>query len=191
MAVEITEIRSLVYLAWADDAAGAGFTTTFSASKTHMAILISPTIIATPVVGDFVGLWRDSEGPVGPAGPTGPTGPQGPDGSLLTAITTAMPQSMLFDTHAVYGPEIMAAPASLTLDVGIDSNFANGKEVWWLFNLNPGSTLTLAAEFFQDGGVAPGALANSTDYMMRMLFVKADPGGGGDKKVVFYTILAV
>lgn len=53
-----------VYVAFASDDIGTGFTLTNSSLLPFMAILISTVEIPTPVVGDFVGLWRSGSGQV-------------------------------------------------------------------------------------------------------------------------------
>jgi len=51
-----------IYIAYADDANGTGFTTTFNASKNFIAILTSTTAIATLTVSNFSGLWKNYQG---------------------------------------------------------------------------------------------------------------------------------
>lgn len=46
-----------LYLAWADDEAGAGFTQSFNSGKLYMALLRSATPL-TPVEADFAGQWK-------------------------------------------------------------------------------------------------------------------------------------
>lgn len=52
---------SYLYIAWADDALGTGFTMTFTPNKNYIALLQSNTLI-TPVVGDFSGFWTKYQG---------------------------------------------------------------------------------------------------------------------------------
>lgn len=47
-----------VYIAYADDKEGTGFTTTFTDDKEYFALLLSESEISSPAVGDFAGLWR-------------------------------------------------------------------------------------------------------------------------------------
>lgn len=54
-----------VYIAYADDASGTGFTTTFNASKDYIAIKSTTIAIPTPVVSDFTGLWKNYKGVAG------------------------------------------------------------------------------------------------------------------------------
>ncbi len=51
-----------VYVAYADDASGTGFTTTFNAAKNFIAILTSTTAIATLTASSFAGLWKNYQG---------------------------------------------------------------------------------------------------------------------------------
>lgn len=53
--------NAYVYIAYASDDAGTGFTTTFSAALDYIAIKNSATPL-TPVVGDFAGLWTRYQG---------------------------------------------------------------------------------------------------------------------------------
>jgi hypothetical protein len=57
-----------VYIAYASDAIGTGFTTTFNAALNFIAIKHTTVAIALPVVGDFVGLWFNYKGATGLAG---------------------------------------------------------------------------------------------------------------------------
>lgn len=50
-----------VYIAYADDAIGTGFTTVFNPAKEYIGIIASPTPL-TPVVGDFLGYWKNYTG---------------------------------------------------------------------------------------------------------------------------------
>jgi len=76
----ITGVSSYVYIAYADDAAGTGFTTSFNATKEWIAIRSTTTEILSPVVGDFAGLWTKYIGDKGDPGT-----------SLLTGIVDPLP----------------------------------------------------------------------------------------------------
>lgn len=54
--------RLFTYTAYASDDIGTGFTLTNNPALPYMAVLVSDVEIPTPVVGDFVGLWRSSGG---------------------------------------------------------------------------------------------------------------------------------
>lgn len=69
--------RAFVYVAYADDASGSGFTLTFSAGKNYIAIKSSTTAIASPAVGDFTGLWTKYRGSDGVNGTNGTNGIDG------------------------------------------------------------------------------------------------------------------
>lgn len=53
---------TFLYVAYADDAAGTGFTTAFDPNKDYIAILNTTTLLASPAVGDFAGLWTKYRG---------------------------------------------------------------------------------------------------------------------------------
>ena len=59
---------AFVYIAYADDDIGTGFTLTFDANKNYIAIKSTNTEIANPVVGDFTGLWKNYKGIKGDTG---------------------------------------------------------------------------------------------------------------------------
>jgi len=59
---------SYTYIAYASDAAGAGFTLTYNAALDYIAILATDTAIETPEAADFAGLWKNYKGATGPAG---------------------------------------------------------------------------------------------------------------------------
>lgn len=54
-----------VYIAYASDDSGTGFTTTFNPALDYIAILATDTEILTPAVGDFAGLWKKYKGDKG------------------------------------------------------------------------------------------------------------------------------
>lgn len=49
--------NAYLYVAYADDAIGTGFTTTFSDTKHYIAIKQTTSPIVTPIASDFTGLW--------------------------------------------------------------------------------------------------------------------------------------
>ena len=51
-----------LYIAYADDDQGTGFTTTFDPAKNYVAIKETTTEIATPTASDFTGLWKNYKG---------------------------------------------------------------------------------------------------------------------------------
>ncbi len=57
--------NSYVYIAYASDASGTGFTTTFNAALDYIAVKTTTTVIASPAVGDFTGLWKNYKGAPG------------------------------------------------------------------------------------------------------------------------------
>jgi hypothetical protein len=80
---------AFVYVRYADDASGTGFSTSPS-GKTYVAIKATDTEIASPVVGDFTGLWVKFVGDAGATGTTGAAGATGAAGdSSFTYIAYA------------------------------------------------------------------------------------------------------
>lgn len=72
-----------VYIAYASDASGTGFTTTFNAALDYIAVKATTTEITTPQASDFTGLWKNYKGATGAQGiqgETGLTGAAGVDG---------------------------------------------------------------------------------------------------------------
>jgi hypothetical protein len=65
--------NAYVYVAYASDASGTGFTTTFNAALDYIAILNRTTPLETPAVGDFEGLWKNYKGAPGTNGTNGTT----------------------------------------------------------------------------------------------------------------------
>ena len=74
-----------IYVAYASDNTGTGFTLTFNASLAFQAIKRSATVIVTPLVTDFAGLWFRSVGQTGATGATGATGTTGATGATGVA----------------------------------------------------------------------------------------------------------
>ena len=65
---------SFVYIAYAADVSGTGFTNTFNSSLDYIAILSIETELVSPVVTDFVGLWKNYKGADGVPGTNGTNG---------------------------------------------------------------------------------------------------------------------
>lgn len=68
---------AFVYIGYADDASGTGFTLTFDADKDYIAIISTDTEIPSPAVGDFAGLWKNYKGTAGGDGNDGNNGTDG------------------------------------------------------------------------------------------------------------------
>lgn len=101
-----------IYLAFATDSSGSGFTLTDEVGFDYFAIKRSSVQIISPVAGDFAGLWRYRRGPAGTNGSTliyGPSNPlnsQGADNDFY--INTA--------TKTLFGPKSDGAwPAGTSL----------------------------------------------------------------------------
>lgn len=79
-----------VYIAYADDASGTGFTTTFNASKDYIAIKSTTAPIASPSASDFAGLWKNYKGATGATGPQGPQGDPGTGSGDVTGPASSV-----------------------------------------------------------------------------------------------------
>lgn len=73
--------NAYVYIAYASDASGSDFTTTFDAALNYIAILSTVTEIVSPSAGDFSGLWKNYKGVQGDQGVPGADGSNGADGA--------------------------------------------------------------------------------------------------------------
>lgn len=73
-------VNAYVYIAYASDNSGTGFTTTFDANLDYVAIKTTTTEIVTPQASDFTGLWKNYKGATGATGPAGANGVDGEDG---------------------------------------------------------------------------------------------------------------
>lgn len=70
-----------LYIAYASDAAGTGFTMTFDPDLDYIALLRSDTKIEIPEVTDFAGLWKKYKGSDGAQGIQGVDGAEGINGT--------------------------------------------------------------------------------------------------------------
>ncbi len=70
-----------VYIAYASDANGTGFTMVFNAALDYIAIKSTTVPIANPAVGDFAGLWKKYKGEPGEPGAPGQPGDPGAPGA--------------------------------------------------------------------------------------------------------------
>src|SRR3990172_6571720 len=77
----LTGANAYVYIAYASDASGTGFTMTFDANLNYIAIKTTTVAIGSPAVGDFAGLWKNYKGATGAAGADGNDGSNGSNGS--------------------------------------------------------------------------------------------------------------
>jgi hypothetical protein len=59
-----------LYIAWASDAVGTGFTMVFNPALKYIAVKSTTEPISVPVIGDFAGLWRKYVGENGEPGYT-------------------------------------------------------------------------------------------------------------------------
>lgn len=85
-------IDSYVYIAYAVDDAGTGFTTTFNTSLDYIAVKTTTSPIVSPQASDFAGLWKKYKGEIGPTGLQGEAGVNGENGEDgLNGLNEGMP----------------------------------------------------------------------------------------------------
>jgi hypothetical protein len=77
-------VNAYVYIAYASDSSGTGFTTTFDTNLDYVAIKATTTEIVTPQASDFTGLWKNYKGATGTQGLQGVPGVDGTDGLDIT-----------------------------------------------------------------------------------------------------------
>jgi hypothetical protein len=111
-----------VYIAWASDASGTGFTTTFNAALDYIAILSTDTAIETPAAEDFAGLWKNYKGATGEQGLTGNDGVQ----SVSTIATAGTAQTISWTDYDTYVINLSEASCEITANEG--SNLTSGQE---------------------------------------------------------------
>jgi hypothetical protein len=102
---------SYTYIAYASDAIGTGFTTTYNASLDYIAIKVSASVL-TPVVSDFTGLWKNYKGTIGNTGNTGTAGTNGTDGTSNYTISVQALTSSPTDAQTVYFGTLPKAPTT-------------------------------------------------------------------------------
>jgi len=118
--------NAFVYVAYASDANGTGFTTTFDPALDYIAVRTTTTAIVSPSASTFTGLWKNikgAQGPQGPEGgppgPAGPPGPVGPPGAtVLTPLITWVNSSGLDSTGVVGNPSFPFLTAQAAWNAG-------------------------------------------------------------------------
>ena len=66
-----------VYIAYASDGIGTGFTNTFNSALDYIAVITRTTPLSPPVASDFLTFWKNYKGATGPTGSTGAAGADG------------------------------------------------------------------------------------------------------------------
>ena len=115
-AVEITP--RFTYTAYASDVIGTGFTLTNNTSLVYMAVLVSAVEIQTPVVGDFVGLWRSTPAQVNGLGMNATViGDMG----LPSTITSQTGNTLTANshTHAVEDIDVSSVVSGSPIGLGV------------------------------------------------------------------------
>jgi hypothetical protein len=77
-----------VYIAWASDASGTGFSTTPGAGLGFLGVLVTSAPVTNLTAANFAGLWASVQGPQGAAGTAGQNGTNGTNAYLYVAYAT-------------------------------------------------------------------------------------------------------
>jgi len=104
-----------VYVGYASDAIGTGFTTTFNGALAYIAVKATTAAISGPQASDFAGLWKcyqgaqgaqGSQGTQGTQGFQGAQGAQGSQGNIgLTGTTGAQGNQGSAGSNGAQGPQ--------------------------------------------------------------------------------------
>lgn len=116
-----------VYVAYADDASGTGFTNTFDASKDFIAVKTTTTPIASPQSSDFTGLWKNYKGATGATGATGAAGANATNPNFSVATGAAGSSVVLSGSYPNLTLTIPRGDQGLGGLNGLDGS--NGREV--------------------------------------------------------------
>jgi len=154
-----------VYIAYASDNAGSGFTMTFDPALDYIAILSTDIEIISPQAADFSGLWKNYKGDDGDTGMPGTPGTPGADGedgdSAYVYIAYASDNSgsnftMTFDPALNY-IAILSTNTEITSPQATD--FAG---LWKNYKGEKGEDGDNAACLWQEGSgwIAPKVISN-------------------------------
>jgi len=154
--------NAYLYTAYADDASGTGFTTTFDSSKQWVAFLESTVVIVSPVVGDFVGLWAKYRG-------TGDQWTTSSSTSLTIAIGT---QTLIVEKDLAYSTgqaTVISVPGDPTkrMEGVVDS-----------YNQSTGQ-LTVSID----------TIFGSGTYGSWSVSIQGAPGGGGGSSLIRLSVV--
>lgn len=159
---------SYLYVAYASDSVGTNFTLDPTAvTNAFIAFRVSPTVITTPLVSDFTGLWIKYKADVGPAGPTGPSG-------------SGFPKTLVFKTAGIHSWVCPASGsnqarvrvygagggggggASTAHGSGNGFGAGGGEYSQGIITLVPGRTYSIQVGSFGTGGTGGDSSANGT-----------------------------
>ena len=154
--------NAYLYLAYADDASGTGFTLTFDSSKQWIAVLQSTVVIPSPAVGDFVGLWAKYRG-------TGDQWTTSSSTSLTIAIGT---QTLIVEKDLAYSTgqaTVISVPGDPTkrMEGVVDS-----------YNQSTGQ-LTVSID----------TIFGSGTYGSWSVSIQGAPGGGGGSSLIRLSVV--
>lgn len=163
---------SYCYIAYASDANGTGFTTTFNASLDYIAIKTTTTPIASPQASDFTGLWKNYKGA------QGIQGIQGIPGAEYTPSMT--PYTLLGrNTDTTGAPQIIERHAARIMIYAMQgcSHQLVGTNQTIAIDWNNGATQRVTLS--QTGHI----ITFSNPYDGQVYRLKIEQGAGGSKTI--------
>ena len=137
-----------VYIAYASDASGTDFTTTFNANLDYIAIKTTTTEITTPQASDFTGLWKNYKGAQGiqgiqgETGLTGATGADGTDGANAYVYIAYASDSSGTGFTTTFDPNLDYVAIKATTTEIVTPQASDFTGLWkcaWISELNPES----------------------------------------------------
>jgi hypothetical protein len=138
-------VSAYVYIAYAADASGTGFTTTFSASLNYIAVKTS-TLALIPIASDFTGLWFNYKGGAGTPGSNG-------SNAYIYVAYASDASGTGFTTTFNAALNYIAIKSSTVSLTPVASNFAG---LWYNYKGATGAAATVAV-----GTVTTGAAGTS------------------------------
>ncbi len=152
--------NAYVYVAYASDASGDGFTLTFNSALPFMAILLTDTAISEPTAANFAGLWKNYTGPAGPNGTNGNNGTNAYVYVAYASDASGTGFTMTFSTALDY-IAVLSTTTALTSPTA--ANFAG---LWK--NYGAASFAVSGAITFMGGTLSLNAAsANTANYLVQ------------------------
>ncbi len=124
----IDGVDAFLYIRYASDNSGTGFTATHSANLKYIAILYSAIVISSPVVGDFAGLWVKF---IGENGSNGTDGDDGTSSFVYIAYASGNTGTGWNLTPSISLP-YMAVKQSATALTPVEADFAGATWVKYI-----------------------------------------------------------
>ena len=163
-----------VYIAYASDASGTGFTTTFDSGLDYIAVKTTTTVIASPAVGDFTGLWKNYTGPAGtiPVANGGSGQTSYTDGQLLIGNTTG---NTLTKASLTAGSGVTITPGSGSITIAATGS---GGTVTSVAGTGTVNGLSLSGTVTTSGSITLGGTLSGVDLTTQVTGTLPVANGG-------------